>query len=72
MAVVKQPEDNSWYVVCAACCVHVSMDKILHFINNYYDMALVFAIIHLYHIIIYCFCPFRFSFLFYKKIIWYQ
>ena len=46
MAIVEQLGDDSWWVVCAACC----------------HMVLVFAIMHLYNIflILYCDCPFLF------------
>ena len=46
MALVEQLGDDSWSVVCAACC----------------HMALVFAIMHLCNIyfILYCVCPFLF------------
>ena len=44
MALVEQLGDDSWCVVCAACC----------------HMALVFAIMHLYIKKFYIVCPFHF------------
>ena len=46
MAPVQRLGEDSWSVVCAACC----------------HMTLVFAVMHLYNIlrICYCFCPFLF------------
>ena len=48
MVLVEQLGDNSWRVVCAACC----------------HKALVFAIMHLYNFfflnILYCVCAFLF------------
>ena len=49
MASVKRLGEDSWSVVCAACC----------------HMTLVFAAMHLYNILefFYCFCPFFFLYL---------
>ena len=47
MALLEQLGDDSWQMVCVACCL----------------MALVFAIVHLYNFlkfIFYCFCSLLF------------
>ena len=49
MALVEQLGDNSWWVVCAACC----------------HMVLVFTIMHLYNVNKQLCCPFLFSSSFY-------
>ena len=50
MAPVQRLGEDSWSVVCAACC----------------HMTLVFAVMHLYNILefFYCFCPFLFLYFF--------